>query len=399
MNETHHEPTKPEPQPETEDNLETERKPSPAIYVASLADYNNGVLHGKWIDAAREPWEIQADINDILDSSREPAAEEWAIHDYEQFGSWRVQEYDSIEMVSRIAKAIRKHSYGFSAWLSIFDHPPDTFDSFHDDYLGHYDSVEDYVEQMADELGYEAEIDKLPSYLREYVRIDYAAIARDLELSGDIATVRTAACGSSARRSSSGVRNGPNHGHSENAIICVELTNYPVLELQICIDFNQYPIVQLKVQRGAIRMTPEQTVKLIKILTEKRTELGLSSNAVARKAELDPGTVWRIEQGMIAKPRVESLIAIGRVLGINAMELFTAVGWLTADDLPDVSTYLGAKFKGISDSAVEDIEHYVDTTVHASRQYPHRRHVTADAHGCPHKTNHCPQCPCAPKEC
>ncbi len=70
----------------------TGAKSSPAIFVASLADYNNGVLHGKWIDAAREPWEIQADINDILDSSRQPDAEEWAIHDYEQFGSWKVDE-------------------------------------------------------------------------------------------------------------------------------------------------------------------------------------------------------------------------------------------------------------------------------------------------------------------
>ncbi|BBX63232.1 antirestriction protein ArdA [Mycobacterium saskatchewanense] len=189
MNETHHESTQPMPQPEAETHHEAEPKPSPTIYVASLADYNNGVVHGKWIDAAREDWEIQADINDILDSSREPNAEEWAIHDYEQFGSWRVREYDSIEMVSRIAKAIREHGYGFSAWLSIFDRPPENFDSFREDYLGHYDSVEDYVEQMADDLGYEAEIDKLPKHLRDYVRIDFAAIARDMELSGDIATV------------------------------------------------------------------------------------------------------------------------------------------------------------------------------------------------------------------
>lgn len=108
MNETHHEPTEPEPQPHAEVRHETEPKPSPAIYVASLADYNNGVLHGKWIDAAREPWEIQADINDILDSSREPGAEEWAIHDYEQFGSWKVSEYESLEMVSLIAKKHRQ---------------------------------------------------------------------------------------------------------------------------------------------------------------------------------------------------------------------------------------------------------------------------------------------------
>lgn len=189
MNETHHEATQPTPQPEAEIHHETEPKPSPAIYVASLADYNNGVLHGKWIDAAREPWEIQGDINDILDSSPQLDAEEWAIHDYDQFGSWRVQEYDSIETVSQIARAIRHHGYPFAAWLTTFDRPPENFDSFHDDYLGHYDSVEDYVEQMVDDLGYEAEIDKLPRHLRDYVRIDYAAIARDMELSGDITAV------------------------------------------------------------------------------------------------------------------------------------------------------------------------------------------------------------------
>lgn len=189
MNETHHEPTKPEPQPDAETDHEAEANPSPAIYVASLADYNNGILHGKWIDAAREPWEIQADINDILDSSRQPDAEEWAIHDYEQFGGWQVGEYDSVETISRIAKAIRQHGRAFASWLSIFGRLPEDFDSFHESYLGHYDSIEEYVEQMADDLGYTKELDKLPEHLRHYVRIDFAAIARDMDLSGDIAAV------------------------------------------------------------------------------------------------------------------------------------------------------------------------------------------------------------------
>lgn len=194
MNETHHEPTEPEPQAEAEQPHEMEPKPSPAIYVASLADYNNGVLHGKWIDAAREPWEIQADINDILDSSRQPDAEEWAIHDYEQFGSYRVGEYDSIEQISRIAKGIAEYGHAYSAWAYVFDGMPASLDidSFHEAYLGHYDSVADYVEQMADDLGYTEELAKIPEHLQPYVRIDFEAIARDMHLSGDIATAATA---------------------------------------------------------------------------------------------------------------------------------------------------------------------------------------------------------------
>jgi len=192
MNETHHEPTQPTPRPEADPQHEAAPKPSPSIYVASLADYNNGRLHGKWIDAAREPWEIQADIKDILDSSREPNAEEWAIHDYEQFGSWKAGEYDSIERISEIAKNIAEHGYAYAAWADVFDGAETSFDidSFQEAYLGHYDSTTDYVEHMADDLGYEEELDKLSEHLRPYVQIDYAALAHDIELSGEIATVQ-----------------------------------------------------------------------------------------------------------------------------------------------------------------------------------------------------------------
>lgn len=145
-------------------------------------------------------------------------------------------------------------------------------------------------------------------------------------------------------------------------------------------------------------MTPEQTVKLIKLLKDKREKLRFSANEVARRADVDPGTVWRIEQGMIAKPRVESLIAIGRVLGIGPMELFTTVGWLTAGDLPDFGTYLSTKFSELPDAAVEDIEHYTDRVVTANDRQAHTRHDRVPIGRCPQQTSHCPQCPCAPKE-
>lgn len=190
MNEIHHEPTQPT-LPDTVQSHETEPKPSPAIYVASLSDYNNGRLHGTWIDAAQEPDEIYADINAMLANSPEPSAEEWAIHDYEQFGRWRVGEYESIEQVSRIAKGIAEHGYAYSAWADVFEGEVASFDtnSFHEAYLGHYEAVTEYVEQMADDLGYERALDTLPEHLRSYAYIDYAAIARDLHASGEIATV------------------------------------------------------------------------------------------------------------------------------------------------------------------------------------------------------------------
>ncbi len=54
----------------------------PRVYVASLSDYNASRLHGQWIDAAQEPGEI---ITSMLSESRDPGAEEWAIHDFEDW--------------------------------------------------------------------------------------------------------------------------------------------------------------------------------------------------------------------------------------------------------------------------------------------------------------------------
>lgn len=44
------------------------------IYVACLAAYNNGYLHGAWIDADQDAYDLYADIRTMLDAS--PVAED-----------------------------------------------------------------------------------------------------------------------------------------------------------------------------------------------------------------------------------------------------------------------------------------------------------------------------------
>src|SRR6201993_5364642 len=103
-----------EPNQHEHPGAEAPTQPSPAIYVASLADYNNGILHGVWIEAARDPADIKADIDAMLAQSREPHAEEYAIFDYDQFGRCQIHEHDSIDLVARIARGIQEHGYAFS---------------------------------------------------------------------------------------------------------------------------------------------------------------------------------------------------------------------------------------------------------------------------------------------
>lgn len=179
-------PSNPVEEPEPITGYERQPRPQPSIYVASLAGYNNGRLHGEWMDAARDPADIHADIAAMLARSKDPGAEEFAIHDYEQFGGCRIHEYDTIEVVSQIARGIAEHGFAFAAWAEVHEGAPERFDDFERSYLGHYKSLENYALQIADDLGYNAEIARLPEQMQAYVKVDTAAMARDLELSGDV---------------------------------------------------------------------------------------------------------------------------------------------------------------------------------------------------------------------
>ena len=66
------------------------------IYVADLAAYNAGILHGVWIDATLELDVIQEQVNTMLTASPEEGAEEYAIHDYEGFDGYNLSEYEGL---------------------------------------------------------------------------------------------------------------------------------------------------------------------------------------------------------------------------------------------------------------------------------------------------------------
>ncbi|HYM54202.1 MAG TPA: antirestriction protein ArdA, partial [Solirubrobacteraceae bacterium] len=142
---------------------------NPRVYVACLAAYNNGRLHGAWIDADQS-----------AAASPELGAEEWAIHDYEGFGELRLSEWESFERVSAIAAGIAEHGEAFSAWLA-YDTSRDATDmqAFEDAYRGEWDSLRDYAENFADDIGLYDAADKAGSH---YVVVDLDMLTRDLDI-------------------------------------------------------------------------------------------------------------------------------------------------------------------------------------------------------------------------
>ena len=81
-----------------------------------------------------------------------------------------------------------------------------------------------------------------------------------------------------------------------------------------------------------------------KLLQSRREALGLSVREAARRAEVDKGTVSRIEQGQIPNPRPENIKAIAQVLRIPVSDLFAVAGWMPKDELPTLRPYLRTKY-------------------------------------------------------
>src|SRR6266511_5152421 len=194
-----HEQSHERPQPPDRDPADPERAPTPGpqIWVASLSDYNDGTLHGAWLDAAREVEAIHADIQAMLAASPlaaetgQPAAE-WGIFDFEGFGAFRLAEYENLEVVSRIACGIAEHGLAYAAFAEVMDGDPDALAGFADAYLGHHDNVQAYAEEYAEGVGYAHALEQaIPEAIRPYVRLDTEAMAHELQIAGAIHVLAT----------------------------------------------------------------------------------------------------------------------------------------------------------------------------------------------------------------
>jgi antirestriction protein len=153
-------------------------KISPRIYVACLASYNAGRLHGAWIDAGQDADDIQAAVSAMLAASPAPDAEEWAIHDSEGLG--RIGEWESFERVAAIGQAIAEAGDDAPALLAWLDDDNDNDpEEFADCYAGCWESLADFAYDINDG-------NSLTGRLDHY--IDWESVGRDLRLSGDVWT-------------------------------------------------------------------------------------------------------------------------------------------------------------------------------------------------------------------
>jgi len=124
------------------------------IYAACLASYNNGTMHGKWIDVAGE-WmdEIRDQIQNMLDASPTPGAEEYAIHDYDDLPNFG--ENPDLQAIADYSRLVEEYDHlGENVVRAIVDNCNGNVDQAGQDCENAFccDSFQDYADELADEM-------------------------------------------------------------------------------------------------------------------------------------------------------------------------------------------------------------------------------------------------------
>jgi antirestriction protein len=164
----------------TEELSDTPSGVMPRIWVGSLADYNNGELHGAWFDATRESVELTLATKFMLRLGHTPDAEEWAVMDYDGFAGIELGEYESFGTISRIAQGLAEHGEAFGHWAAyVGAESEEALGRFEDHYRGEWDSFKAYIENYLEETEFYGFLNSVPEDMRGYVEVDVEQIARD----------------------------------------------------------------------------------------------------------------------------------------------------------------------------------------------------------------------------
>lgn len=155
---------------------------SPRIYLACLAAYNAGMLHGVWVSATHGEDHIRDAVRAMLACSPVPEAEEWALHDYEGFDEIHLSEYASFETVCDIAAFIENHETLGAKLIANFSGEIEEARAALENYAGAHKSLGAFAEELTEETG-----TPIPDHIALYV--DYDAMGRDMELGGDVFTL------------------------------------------------------------------------------------------------------------------------------------------------------------------------------------------------------------------
>lgn len=148
---------------------------TPRIYVGTYAKYNDGNLHGAWLDLEQysDKEEFHAACLELHSDEADP---ELMFQDWEGIPDGMVSECHLDEEVFDWLELDEKDREILSAYREHIDQTGSIEDAM-DSYRGTYDNATDYAEEF-----YAADISKLSTTIQNF--IDWEAAVRELEYSG-----------------------------------------------------------------------------------------------------------------------------------------------------------------------------------------------------------------------
>ena len=154
------------------------------VYIASLAQYNNGHLDGFWLDCTGKDADDMGDEVEAWLALKPERGEEWAIHDSD-FCGWTPDESESFEKLAEVAELMDKHEPDLVSEL-LQDHAGDVAyvtKLLEDGYMGSYKDKEEWAEEVLAEV-----LAAIPTDKQCY--FDVKAYADDEERNGNYNFVR-----------------------------------------------------------------------------------------------------------------------------------------------------------------------------------------------------------------
>ncbi|WP_433576787.1 antirestriction protein ArdA [Nocardia brasiliensis] len=166
----------------------------PRIYVTRGLPLRAELTDGTWVDMARKPRDIYAEMHAVLAADEATEAIPLYIWDYDGFGAFEVttgavglEGVDSIELLAQIARGIKEHGSAYAAYASAHEDDPARLDHFAIAYKGQHESIAAYVQQLFEPLKIEEMLRRAaPDGLQDFVCIDYAAVGDEMVREGDI---------------------------------------------------------------------------------------------------------------------------------------------------------------------------------------------------------------------
>lgn len=114
--------------------------------------------------------------------------------------------------------------------------------------------------------------------------------------------------------------------------------------------WNKYAII------GCMKTGYKGSGNLGQLIVRHRKQRGFTLDQLAAKSGVAASSIYRVEQGLHASPRADTLSKIADALDIPLADVFAAAGYSTSRDLPSFGVYLHSRYRDLPPRARRELE-------------------------------------------